>query len=137
MWQLGLSECWAASRNWAGAKSPFRGILSSLDFRNCKGVQMTTMIRRWRRILVPTIAALLGLIRPTTLFAQPEYSHLDVPAQRLIAAVKRTPAELRWQQVPWEIDLQEAIDMARKEKRPIFFWAAGGRNRDGVPLERC
>jgi len=98
---------------------------------------MTTMNRRWHGILVPAIAALLSLIRPTSIFAQPDYSRLDVPAQRLIAAVKPTPTELRWQQVPWEIDLQEAIDMARKEKRPIFFWAAGGRNRDGVPLERC
>ena len=54
-----------------------------------------------------------------------------------ITAVKPTQAELRWQQVPWELDLHEAIDLAKKEKRPIFLWAAGGRNRDGVPLERC
>jgi hypothetical protein len=62
---------------------------------------------------------------------------LDPPAQRLAAAVMPTPAELQWQQIPWELDLNEALQLAKKEKRPIFFWAAGGRNRDGVPLERC
>jgi hypothetical protein len=50
---------------------------------------------------------------------------------------KPTAAELRWQQIPWELDLHEALRLAKKEQRPIFFWAAGGRTRDGVPLERC
>ncbi|HLW65587.1 MAG TPA: hypothetical protein VKS79_09735 [Gemmataceae bacterium] len=98
---------------------------------------MTTLVWRWVRIALPAIAVPLHLISSGDLLGQPDYRHLDAPAQRLITAVKPTPAELRWQQVPWELDLQEAIVAARKEKRPIFLWAAGGRNRDGVPLERC
>jgi len=92
-------------------------------------------IRRWNSILLLPVAWLM-VAWPGSSQAQPN-SLLDVPAQRLAAAVKPTPAELRWQQIPWELDLQEAVQMAKKEKRPIFFWAAGGRNRDGVPLERC
>jgi hypothetical protein len=104
---------------------------------NRKGAQMARFVWCWLGISVPLIPVPLHLISSGDLLAQPDYGHLDAPAQRLIAAVKPTPAELRWQQVPWEIHLQEAIDAARKEKRPIFLWAAGGRNRDGVPLERC
>jgi hypothetical protein len=50
----------------------------------------------------------------------------------------RPPAELvRYQNIPWVLDLTQAIQLAKDENRPIFFWAAGGRDRDGVPLERC
>jgi hypothetical protein len=53
------------------------------------------------------------------------------------AALKPTAAELRYLDMPWVLDLNEALRQARAENRPIFFWAAGGRDRDGVPLERC
>jgi len=98
---------------------------------------MGTMSLRWLKILSSAFALTSLLVQPVFLLGQPDYSHLDLSAQRLVAAVKPTPAELRWQQIPWEIDLQEAMDLAKKEKRPIFLWAAGGRGRDGVPLERC
>ena len=50
----------------------------------------------------------------------------------------RPPAELvRYQHIPWVLDLTQAVQLAKDEKRPIFFWAAGGRDRDGIPLERC
>ena len=57
--------------------------------------------------------------------------------KRLASIVKPTAEELRWQEIPWELDLAGALEKARAEKRPIFFWAAGGRKRDGLPLERC
>lgn len=53
------------------------------------------------------------------------------------AALKPSAAELRYLDMPWVIDLNEALRQAKAEHRPIFFWAAGGRERDGVPLERC
>jgi hypothetical protein len=59
------------------------------------------------------------------------------PLAAQAAKIKPTPDEVRWQQMPWVIDPAEALRQAREEKRPIFFWAAGGRGRDGVPLERC
>ena len=91
----------------------------------------------WIQVLNPATSLALCLVLTNSLLAQNDYGRFDVSTQRLVAVVKPTPAELRWQQIPWELDLQEAIDLARKEKRPIFFWAAGGRGRDGVPLERC
>jgi hypothetical protein len=56
---------------------------------------------------------------------------------RKAALVKPKPDEVRYQQLPWVLDLKEALRQAREEKRPLFFWAAGGRDRDGLPLERC
>jgi hypothetical protein len=53
------------------------------------------------------------------------------------AAIRPTSDLVRYQRIPWVLDLNEAVHLAKDEKRPIFFWAAGGRERDGVPLERC
>jgi hypothetical protein len=61
----------------------------------------------------------------------------EIQVRRQAESLKPTAAELRFQQVPWVLDLGEAIRTAKKENRPIFFWAAGGRDRDGQPLERC
>jgi hypothetical protein len=57
--------------------------------------------------------------------------------QRRAASLRPTAADLRYQQIPWQIDLAEGVRAARTEKRPLFLWAAGGRDRDGLPLERC
>jgi hypothetical protein len=50
----------------------------------------------------------------------------------------RPPArDLVWRQIPWHTDPALALRQAREEKRPLFVWLAGGRDRDGTPLERC
>lgn len=48
------------------------------------------------------------------------------------AAVKPTERELTWRRIPWVLSLPEAVQAARQERRPIFFWATGDD-----PLERC
>jgi hypothetical protein len=57
--------------------------------------------------------------------------------ERRAAALRPSANEVKWQRLPWIVDPNEAIATAKAEKRPIFFWAAGGRGRDGLPLERC
>lgn len=69
------------------------------------------------------------LIGATPLFAQPSPARIEL--------IKPTAEELRWQEIPWEPDPATALKLAKQEQRPIFFWAAGGRKRDGLPLERC
>jgi len=39
---------------------------------------------------------------------------------------------LRWQQIPWLLDLAEGQRLAKAEGRPIFLWVTGDD-----PLERC
>ena len=69
--------------------------------------------------------------------AQAQPTPAEETLRRQADAIKPSAADLRWQQIPWELDLKESLRLAKKENRPIFFWAAGGRDRDGVPLERC
>jgi hypothetical protein len=45
--------------------------------------------------------------------------------------------DFKWREIPWFDDPAAALKQARDEKRPLFVWIAGGRDRDGSPLERC
>jgi hypothetical protein len=42
------------------------------------------------------------------------------------------PAELAYRQIPWLVDLNEAVRMARAEHRPLLLWTSGDD-----PLDRC
>lgn len=53
------------------------------------------------------------------------------------AAIRPHAHDLVWRQIPWCTDPTDALKQAREEKRPLFVWLAGGRDRDGSPLERC
>ena len=46
--------------------------------------------------------------------------------------IRSAEHELRWQRIPWLVDLAEAEQLAREESRPIFLWVTGDD-----PLERC
>jgi hypothetical protein len=78
-----------------------------------------------------------ALVAAAGLAAQPPADPLTDSLQRRAAAIQPTAAELRWQQVPWLTDPDEALRLARAEGRPIFLWVAGSRDRDGTPLEKC
>jgi hypothetical protein len=81
--------------------------------------------------------ALVFVVGSSPTFADPSLTYGEANLRRQAEFIKPTAAEVRFQQIPWELDLHEAIRLAKKEQRPLFFWAAGGRERDGVPLERC
>ena len=51
---------------------------------------------------------------------------------RRAEVIRPRPGEYRWQQVPWILDLNEGIRLAREEKRPLLLWVSGDD-----PLERC
>ena len=65
------------------------------------------------------------------------------PVPELTALLKKAAPlrphdhDLVWRQIPWYTDPTDALKQAREEKRPLFVWLAGGRDRDGSPLERC
>jgi hypothetical protein len=65
------------------------------------------------------------------------------PAPELVALLKKAapyrPGErdLAWREIPWHDDPTTALQEARAETRPLLVWLAGGRDRDGTPLERC
>ena len=63
---------------------------------------------------------------------EPKKEDAQAVLLRRAAVVKPTPAELKWQKIPWILDLAEGQRLARAEGRPIFLWASGD-----APLERC
>lgn len=50
---------------------------------------------------------------------------------RRAAVIKPRPDELKWQKIPWVLDLAEGQRLAQAERRPIFLWAIAD-----APLER-
>jgi hypothetical protein len=48
------------------------------------------------------------------------------------AIIKPKPDEYKWRQIPWILDLNEGMKLARDEKRPLLLWVSGDD-----PLERC
>jgi hypothetical protein len=83
-------------------------------------------------------AALVFVAASTELgSAQDSFEQLQSRLERRAEAIRPPASQVRYQEIPWVLDLQQAVQTAKEEKRPIFFWAAGGRDRDGVPLERC
>lgn len=42
------------------------------------------------------------------------------------------PGELAYRQIPWIVDLDEAVRAARDENRPLLLWTSGDE-----PLDRC
>jgi hypothetical protein len=67
----------------------------------------------------------------------------DEPAPELSALLNKAAQyrpgarDLAWREIPWNDDPATALKEARAEKRPLLVWLAGGRDRDGTPLERC
>ena len=80
---------------------------------------------------------LVGLIAIATSHARAE----EVPEREELLkkalAIRPPAADFAWQQIPWHTDAAESLKEARAEKRPLLVWLAGGRDRDGSPLERC
>ena len=75
------------------------------------------------------------------LFAAPALAGEDIPevTELLTKAALHRPAtnDFAWREIPWYDEAGAALKQAREEKRPLFVWLAGGRDRDGSPLERC
>ena len=53
------------------------------------------------------------------------------------AVIRPAAVDFAWQQIPWHTEAASALKEAKAEDRPLFVWLAGGRDRDGSPLERC
>jgi hypothetical protein len=62
-----------------------------------------------------------------------DVARLTPEAARMYAAVRSArPGELKWQQIPWLVDLEEGIRTAREEQRPLLLFVSGDD-----PLEKC
>jgi hypothetical protein len=63
-----------------------------------------------------------------------DVSRLPSEAARMYAYVTRTfwPRELAYREIPWLVDLNDGMRVAREENRPLLLWTSGDE-----PLDRC
>ncbi|HEV3116731.1 MAG TPA: hypothetical protein VGY58_06735 [Gemmataceae bacterium] len=62
----------------------------------------------------------------------PDISRLPPAVALLYADTTLFPRPTRWLDIPWMLDLNEAIRIAGAERRPVLIWVSGDD-----PLERC
>ncbi len=62
----------------------------------------------------------------------PDVARLPKEAAQLHADTTLFPQSTKWLSIPWLLDLNEGIRIARAEKRPVLIWVSGDD-----PLERC
>lgn len=84
------------------------------------------------RVVVPTLFALLPL-HALAMERVPEVAAMLKKA----APYRPGVGDFTWREIPWYDEPAAALKQARDENRPLFVWLAGGRDRDGSPLERC
>ncbi len=82
------------------------------------------------RLTLFVICVLSALSASTTLRRQAPASLSDLMKQA--AVIKPSAEELKWQRIPWLIDVGQAQRLSQQERRPIFLWVTGDD-----PLERC
>jgi hypothetical protein len=78
------------------------------------------------------LSSLAGLLLSAGAAAQDGLRSFAETLRARAAVVKQTPAQLRWQEIPWLTDLSEGLRLARQEKRPLLLWTTGDE-----PLGRC
>jgi hypothetical protein len=72
-----------------------------------------------------------GDVRPVS--AKEDVARLPAAAARLYAETTLFPRPTRWRdRIPWVLDLNEGVRLAKAEKRPLLLWTSGDD-----PLERC
>ena len=65
--------------------------------------------------------------------AKEDVARLPIPAARLYADTTLFPQPTKWRDaIPWVLDLEEGVRLARDENRPLLIWVSGDD-----PLERC
>jgi hypothetical protein len=70
-------------------------------------------------------------VRPVS--ATEDVARLPAAAARLYAETTLFPQPTKWRDaIPWVLDLDTGIRLARGEKRPLLIWVSGDD-----PLERC
>jgi hypothetical protein len=70
-------------------------------------------------------------VRPVS--AKENVARLPAPMARLYADTTLFPQPTKWRDaIPWVLDLNAGIRLAKAEKRPLLIWTSGDD-----PLERC
>jgi hypothetical protein len=63
---------------------------------------------------------------------EPDVARLPENVAKLYGVVKPRPEEVKWRKIPWLVDLNEGIRIAKDEKRPLLIYVS----QQSHPLER-
>lgn len=47
-------------------------------------------------------------------------------AAAMLRFVRPRPEELSWQAIPWQTSIPAAIELAERERKPVFLWTMNG-----------
>ena len=64
--------------------------------------------------------------------AKEEVSRLTAAVAQLYRDTTLFPQKMKYRDIPWLLDLEKGIRVAKQEKRPVLIWTSGDD-----PLERC
>ena len=84
-----------------------------------------------------TVTSVGALSRPASADTKPvsakeDVSRLPADAAQLYADVTLFPRQMNYREIPWLLDLDKGVRLAKEEKRPLVLWTSGDD-----PLERC
>jgi len=94
---------------------------------------MTIARRSWLASITMALVACQVSADGNPATPKDDASRLAKDAAQFYQYVKEPlPGELKWQEIPWMLDLKEGIRLAKEEKRPVLLWVSGDD-----PLEKC
>lgn len=92
-----------------------------------------------RNMMVNLALGLAGFLLTQTAFAdtkpvsaKEDVARLPAASAHLYKDVTLFPRPMKYQEIPWLLDLEQAVRAAKEEKRPVLIWTSGDD-----PLERC
>jgi hypothetical protein len=100
-------------------------------------MMLVQAIRRTTLQFALGLTAIGAIPRPSPADTRPVSSKEDVgrlpaDAARLYADTTLFPRAVKYREIPWLLDLEEGIRLAKQEGRPLLLWTSGDD-----PLERC
>jgi hypothetical protein len=83
-------------------------------------------------VFIPGLTGLPARADTRPVSAKVDVNRLPAAAAALYRDTTLFPRPVKYQQIPWFLDLDAAIRQANKEKWPVLIWTSGDD-----PLERC
>jgi hypothetical protein len=85
------------------------------------------------KLKIVMAATLLTMLGGGSSEFKDDVSRLPSGVAHAYAVIKPRAEELKFREIPWLIDLNKGIELARVEGRPLLIWTG----QQSHPLERC
>jgi hypothetical protein len=79
-----------------------------------------------------TVVSGVGRAGVKPVSAKEDINRLPAAAAQLYRDTTLFPRKMKYRDIPWLLDLEKGIQVAKQEKHPVLIWTSGDD-----PLERC